>query len=124
MSRDPFKPATDQSTEFGWGPGHFPDPTIDFSDGGIKSRIPIGDPDRRQQYLDLMTAKRTDLGNPNVQDAPSFIGTSASTGGHPDYYTEGNTERYGANPALVRARGRPPAPKRKFIPFRHMERGF
>lgn len=121
MSRDPFKPTTDQSTEFGWGPGMFPDPLVDFSDGGIRSRIPIQDPDRRSQYLDLFAARRTDLNNPYSMETPAFQGT---TGAHPDYYTEGNTERYGANPKLVRTRGRPPRPKRKFTPRARMQREF
>jgi hypothetical protein len=121
VSRDPFKPTTDQSTEMGWGPGHFPDPAVDFSNGGQKSGFPIGDPDRRSQYLDLFTARRTDLNRTDVPDAPAFQGT---VGSHPDYYTEGNTERYGANPALVRARGRPPKPKVKYAPRAHMEREF
>lgn len=123
VSRDPFKPTTDQSTEMGWGPGHFPDPTVDFSDNGIRSRIPVEDPDRRSQYLDLFTTRRTDLNRTDVPELPAFAGAEA-TSIHPDYFTEGNTERYGANPALVRTRGRPPRPKRKYTPRAHMEREF
>lgn len=130
MSRNPFVQTKDQSTEMGWGAGMFPDPMIDYSDNGIKSRIPIGDPDRRQQYLDLMTARRTDLNRTDVPDLPTFqgdlpVGPGSSTPtAHPDYYTEGNTERYGANPPLVRAKGRPSKPKPKYIPRAKMEREF
>lgn len=120
MSRNPFIPTTDQTTEFGWGQGPFPEPTTDLSMGGIKSRIPIADPDRRAQYLDLFTARRTDLNRPDVPDLAAFLGTGPSP--HPDYYTDGNTERYGANPPLVQERARPPRRKWKFVPFRHMER--
>jgi hypothetical protein len=121
MSRNPFVQTKDQSTEFGFGAGHFPDPNIDFSDNGIRSGIPIADPDRSQQYLDLMAAKRTDLGRPDVRDMPGFLGTHAD---HEDYHSLGNTERYGANPPLVRAKGYPPRKKYKFTPRAHMEREF
>lgn len=120
MSRNPFVPAKDQSTEFGFGQGHFPEPSIDYSINGIKSGIPVADPDRRQQYLDLFAARRTDLNDPTVPEAPSFSGTSPTT--FRDYYTDGNTERYGANPPLVQERKRPPPKKRKFVPLNHMQR--
>lgn len=110
MSRNPFIPSASQETEFGWGPGRFPDPQIDFqsprADG--KTIAHIADPDRRQQILDLAAMKRTNLNDPTVQDMPAFQGTSGVP--HPDYYSEGNTERYGANPPLVRER-RWPRPK-------------
>lgn len=122
MSRDPFKPTTDQTTEFGWGPGKFPDPMVDFSQNGIKSGIPVADPDRRQQYLDLAAARRTDLNRTDVPDAPSFTGTSPTP--FPDYYTEGNTERFGANPKLVRTTAPPRKPKRKYTPHPTMQREF
>lgn len=119
MSRDPFKPATDQTTEFGHGPGHFPNPNLDYSQNGIKSRIPIADPDRTQQYMELMAAKRTDLNDPAVSDMPAFHGLR---GDHPDFYTEGNTERYGANPPLVQQRQKPPPKKRQVVKLHRMER--
>lgn len=121
MSRDPFKPTTDQSTEMGWGPGMFPNPSIDYSDGGIKSGFPLGDPDRRMQYLALMAARRTDLNRADVPDIPAFQGIHAP---HPDFFTEGNTERFGANPALVRARSKPPPKKHTYVPRAHMEREY
>lgn len=102
MSRYPFKPTKDQSTEFGFGEGMFPDPNIDFSDNGFKSGIPIADPDQDKQLLMLMAGRRTDLHNPAVPDMPP-----SGAGGHPDFYTLGNTDRYGASPPLVRCRIKP-----------------
>lgn len=122
MSRNPFIPAKDQTTEHGFGPGQFPDPTVDYSDNGIKSGIPIADPDRRAQILDLFMSRRTDLNRTDVQDGPAFQGTGPYH--HPDYYTCGNTERYGANPPLVRVKGRPPGKKIKYTPRAHMQREF
>lgn len=119
MSRDPFKPATDQTTEFGFGPGHFPSPKIDYSEAGRKSGIPIADPDRPQQYLDLMAARRTDLNRTDVPLTPGFQGVR---GDHEDYYTLGNTERYGANPPLVQQRKQPPKPKKQKVTPHRMER--
>jgi len=119
MSRDPFKPSTDQSTEFGFGPGKFPNPNIDYSEAGRKSGIPIADPDRHQQYLELMAARRTDLNRTDVRDMPAFQGTH---GDHDDFYTCGNTERYGANPPLVQQRRRPPPKQRTVVKRAHMER--
>jgi hypothetical protein len=121
MSRNPFVPAADQTTEFGFGPGMFPNPAIDYSAGGQKSGFPIGDPDRRQQYLDLFVGRRTDLNRTDVPDAPSY---AAESGQHPDYYTCGNTERYGANPPLVRVKDAPPRKRYKFTPRARMEREF
>lgn len=100
MSRNPFVPC-DQETEFSFGPGRFPAQDIDFSQGGFKSGFPIADPDVQQQLLDLAASRRTDLNDPGVPDMPGFAGTR---GEHPDYYTTGNTERYGANPPLIRSR--------------------
>ena len=102
MSRDPFKASKNQYTEFGFGEGQFPNPIFDFSQNGRKSKFPIADPDRRTQLLNLQAGKRTDLGNPNVEDMPRR-GDEV----HPDYYTCGNTDRYGASPPLVRSRETP-----------------
>jgi hypothetical protein len=121
MSRNPFIPTASQETEFSWGPGRFPNPAIDFQSPRQSPPVAqIADPDRRQQLLDLAAMKRTNLNDPTVQDMPAFQGTGGTQ--HPDYYSEGNTERYGANPPLVRER-RWPRPKihyKRFIP--HMER--
>ena len=122
MSRDPFKPTTDQSTEMGFGPGHFPNPNIDYSDAGRKSGIPIADPDRPQQYLELMAARRTDLNRTDVRDMPSFQGNSANGADHEDFYTDGNTERYGANPPLVQQRKAPPPKPKRIVKIHRMER--
>lgn len=103
----------------GWGPGMFPNPNIDYSQGGVKSGIPIADPDRPAQYLALMAARRTDLNRTDVQDIPTFNG---SHGDHPDFYTCGNTERFGANPPLVQQRKAPPPRKRQVVKRAHMER--
>lgn len=119
MSRDPFKPASDQSTEFGFGPGHFPNPSLDYSENGRKSKIPIADPDRPQQYLELMAARRTDLNRTDVPDMPAFQGTR---GTHEDFFTDGNTERFGANPPLVQQRSAPPPKKRYTVKIARMER--
>lgn len=99
MSRNPFLydrdagRSRDESSEYGFGPGMFADPRLDFSDGGAKSRIPIADPDGDSQLLELAMIKRTYLGNP--ADVPSP-------------YVAGNTDRYGAAPPLVRERRTPP----------------
>lgn len=119
MSRDPFKNASDQTTEMGFGPGHFPNPNFDYSEAGRKSGIPIADPDRHEQYLALMAARRTDLNRNDVRDIPAFNGLH---GDHEDYYTDGNTERYGANPPLVQQRRRPPPKKRQVVRLNRMER--
>ena len=121
MSRDPFRPATDQSTEMGWGPGMFPNPNIDYSENGRKSGIPVADPDRPQQYLELMAARRTDLNRADVPDMPAFQGTR---GDHEDFYSYGNTERYGANPPLVQQRRRPPPKKKQVVKLHRMEREY
>jgi hypothetical protein len=111
MSRNPFIPTASQETEFSWGPGRFPAPAIDFQSPRADGKaVPlIADPDRRDQIMDLAAMKRTDLNRPDVPDLPAFQGTH---GEHPDYYTEGNTERYGANPPLVRERR---WPRRKWV---------
>jgi hypothetical protein len=111
MARNPFVPASRQETEFSFGRGRFPSPEIDFQSLRADGRtVPlIADPDKNQQLLDLAAMKRTNLNDPRVQDMPSFQGTH---GEHPDYYTLGNTERYGANPPLVRERR---WPARKWI---------
>lgn len=119
MSRNPFKPTKDQTTEFGFGPGMFPNPNFDYSEAGRKSGIPIADPDRSQQYLELMAARRTDLSRTDVQDMPAFNGVR---GDHEDFYTLGNTERYGANPPLVQQRTPPPKKKRQIVKLNRMER--
>lgn len=121
MSRNPFKPTKDQTTEFGWGAGRFPQPTTDFSQGGFKSRIPIADPDRRQQHMDLAAARRTDLQNLNEFPPPAFFGQSGS---NPLHYKLGNTERFGANPPLVRERKVPDFPKEKPEVRHHTERAW
>jgi hypothetical protein len=106
MPRNPFTydrdETHDQSSEFGFGRGHFPDPRIDFSDGGIRSMIPIADPDQDAQFLELMAIRRMDLADPQDQPSP---------------YVAGNTDRYGAQPPLVRERRTPtfkpyPLPRR------------
>lgn len=100
MSRDPFqlsRDKRDQYTEFGYGAGMFPDPLIDFSQGGQRSQIPIADPTSRDQIRELMEIKGTDVADPN--DVPSP-------------YVKGNTDRFGARPPLVRER-RVPTPERR-----------
>jgi hypothetical protein len=102
MARNPFQLARDkkdQYTEFGFGAGQFPDPHFDFSDSGRKSGFPIADPDRNEQLRKLREIKRTDLNDPMDQPSP---------------YVAGNTDRYGAQPPLVRERKYPwypPEPK-------------
>lgn len=116
MPVDPFKLDKDKagnseltSTEFGFGAGHYPNPAIDYSDGGSKSRFPIADPDRDAQELELAMIKRTDLSDPAAQLNPFELG---------------NTDRYGAQPPLVRERKRPKTPRRKPVPRAKMEREF
>lgn len=119
MSRNPFVPTKDQSTEMGWGEGMFPDPNIDFSNNGQRSGFPIADPDIDKQLLMLAASKRTDLSNPAVPDMPR-----SGAGGHPDFYTLGNTDRYGAAPPLVRTRLRPKTKPVKPDPPHRMERAW
>lgn len=115
MSRNPFKPTKDQTTEFGWGGGRFPDARWDFSQGGYKSGIPIADPDRHAQYRDLAASRRSDLTSTNEFPPPAFFGQD---GTHPLHYACGNTDRYGANPPLVRETSKPdfPHPKKPVRP--------
>jgi hypothetical protein len=119
MSRNPFIPSKDQSTEMGFGAGHFPNPNFDYSEAGRKSGIPIADPDRSQQYLELMAARRTDLTRTDVPDMAGFQG---GRGDHEDFYTSGNTERFGANPPLVLQRKPPPPKPRRIVKLNRMER--
>jgi hypothetical protein len=99
----------DRSTEFGFGAGSAPDPRIDYSELGSKSLIPIADPDRTAQLLELRAIKRTDLQDPAAK---------------PDPYVTGNTERYGAQPPLVRETRAPKSPKREVPKPARMERGW
>jgi len=122
VSRNPFRPSPRQETEFSFGAGRFPDPSIDFQSLRADGRTIalIADPDSRQQLLDLAAARRTDLNDPTVTDMPAF----QNAGGvlHPDYYSAGNTERYGANPPLVRERRWPRQPRRYRFKLPRMER--
>ena len=94
-ARNPFtydRDNQERDTEFGFGAGMFPDPNIDYSEGGSISRIPIADPDSTAQLLQLAMIKRMDLADPTDQPSP---------------YVAGNTDRFGAQPPLVRERKRP-----------------
>lgn len=113
IPRDPFKPVEDQQTEMGFAEGRFPNPVLDYSGGGSLSRIPIADPDRTEQIRQLAAGRRTDLNN------PAEPGYGQGPEGGPNPYVLGNTDRYGAQPELVRNRRRPkpstyspPAPAR------------
>lgn len=96
MARNPFvydrDASHDEDSEFGFGRGHHPDPNIDYSDGGIKSRIPIADPTAEDQQMTMQMLRRMDINDPNDQPSP---------------YVAGNTDRYGAQPPLVRETRRP-----------------
>lgn len=114
MARNPFTydrdagmSGRDESSEFGFGPGMYPDPRIDYTNGGAKSRIPIADPDSDAQLLELAMIRRTDLNNPADQPSP---------------YVAGNTDRYGAAPPLVREKRTPPAGPRPRYARTRMER--
>lgn len=124
MSRNPFESARskinkDQHTEFAFGAGSFPRLDIDFSQGGFRSGFPIADPDRRQQFADLRASRRTDLTNPTEPDLPAFQGGAGMARMHTEL---GNTDRYGAQPALVRERKFPYFRRERPIPKTHMER--
>lgn len=110
---------TDQSTEFGHGAGSFPRQDLDYSQGGYRSGFPIADPDRKQQFLDLRASKRTDLTNPAEPELPAFEGGQGPARMH---YVPGNTERYGAQPPIVRQRRRPRYRRPDFLRKTHMER--
>ena len=94
--RDPFlydkDMSHDEDSEFGFGRGQHPDPRIDFTDDGDKSMIPIADPDHDDQMLTLRMIRRLDINDPNTRLSP---------------YDLGNTDRYGAQPPLVRETKRP-----------------
>lgn len=109
--RNPFgydrDSVSEQDTEYGFGRGRFPDPNIDFSEVGVKSRIPIADPDRTEQLRDLAAIRRMDVNDPAAQ---------------PDPYVCGNTDRYGAQPPLVRERRAPTTPRPKYTQRPRMER--
>jgi hypothetical protein len=99
-ARDPFQLDRDQSerdTEYGFGAGKFPDPRFDYSGGGSISGITIADPTRHEQELELAMLRRMDVSDPNDQPSP---------------YVCGNTDRYGAQPPLVRETKPPRNPKR------------
>ena len=94
-ARNPFtydRDNLERDTEFGFGAGMFPDPNIDYTEGGAISRIPIADPDSTAQLLQLAMIKRMDLADSTDQPSP---------------YVAGNTDRFGAQPPLVRERKRP-----------------
>lgn len=120
MSRNPFVPTKDQATEFGFGAGRFPRQDIDFSQGGFRSGLPIADPDRQAQLLDLAAGKRTDLQNPAEPDLPAFQGAGGVSA--PMHYKAGNTERYGAQPPLVKEKRAPRYRRPQIPPKTHMER--
>lgn len=99
MPNDPFKTSRiDQETEFGWGPGQYPDPILDYSGGGGLSRFPIAQPDVITQHWTLAAIRRTDVSDPFAPVDP---------------YVPGNPDRFGAQPPLVRVRGRYKRPKYK-----------
>lgn len=109
-ARDPFqldKDQTDRSTEYGFGAGKYPDPRFDYSGGGSISHIPIADPDRDEQHLELAMIRRTDVSNPADQPSP---------------YVMGNTDRFGAQPPLVRETKPPKNPRRVYPPPLRMQR--
>jgi hypothetical protein len=93
MPRDPFNTlhARESETEFSWGEGMYPDPILDYSGRGSRSRFPVADPDVRDQLRNLAALRRTDLSSPFAVADP---------------YVAGNPDRYGAQPPLVRKRGR------------------
>lgn len=105
MPRDPFGTlANDQESEFGFGEGMYPDPILDYSRGGGRSRFPLADPDPIAQRRNLAAIRRTDVSSPYAAADP---------------YVPGNPDRFGAAPPLVRKRGRykpshykPPRPPR------------
>lgn len=113
MPRNPFTYDKDagpsQETEFGFGRGHFPNPAIDFSEGGAKSGIPVADPDRIEQARTLAEIRRLDVNDPNDKPSP---------------FVAGNTDRYGAQPPLVRERNSPPRPRYTRGTKPRMERGW
>lgn len=122
MARNPFQPTRDQYTEFSFGRGRFAPIEVDFQSPRASENFgvaQVADPDRQQQLLDLAASKRTNLNDPTVADMPSFQGTRAE---HPDYHSLGNTERYGANPPLIRERGWPKYRRYIYTKLNIMER--
>lgn len=110
MARNPLRLDKDQDerdTEYGFGAGMFPDPRLDYSGGGSHSRIPIADPDRHEQLLELAMIKRMDVSNPADQPSP---------------YVLGNTDRFGAAPPLVRETKRPKYTRQPPKPPHRMQR--
>jgi hypothetical protein len=103
--RDPFTydvgSQQNSETEFGYGRGRFANPSLDYSEGGAKSGIPVADPDRTEQLRTLAEIRRMDINDPNATPSP---------------YVCGNTDRYGAQPPLVRERKTPQsAPRPRYV---------
>lgn len=111
MPRDPFTydvgSQHNSETEFGFGRGRFANPELDYSGGGAHSRIPIADPDRTEQIRKLAEIRRMDVNDPNATPSP---------------YVTGNTDRYGAQPPLVRERRQPQSSPRPRYTQPRMER--
>ena len=109
--RDPFLydvgSHQNSETEFGFGRGRFANPELDYSAGGAKSGIPLADPDRTEQIRKLAEIRRLDNMDPNATPSP---------------YVEGNTDRFGAQPPLVRERKQPEASPRPRYTHPRMER--
>lgn len=104
---DPFKNHVNKPnvySEFGNPEGMHPDPALDYSGGGTISRFPIADPDTMGMVLALRMARRTDVANPSAPMDP---------------YLPGNPDRFGAQPPLVRRRGKfQPSKRRVPVPPR------
>jgi len=109
--RDPFTydvgSQQNSETEFGFGRGRFANPELDYSGGGAISGIPIADPSRNEQIRTLAEIRRMNVNDPQATPSP---------------YVEGNTDRYGAQPPLVRERKQPQKSPRPRYTAPHMER--
>ena len=85
-------------SEFGNPEGMHPDPNLDFSGGGSRSKFPIADPDTMGNVLLMRMMHRTDVANASSPMDP---------------YQAGNPDRFGAQPPLVRRRSVPPYKHRR-----------
>lgn len=107
LHKHPANMAAHEESEMGWGLGMFPHPSIDYSIGGSKSRFPIADPDVQAQLRTLAAIKRTDV---------ALAGEVANP------FVAGNTDRFGAQPPLVRQRAHYIPSRYKPLPRARMHR--
>ena len=84
---------TPGASEYCHGPGLYPHPNVDYSQGGKRDGFPVALPTLQNQLLQMLMEKRTDSADPNARLV--YEGPDA----------RGNLDRYGPNPAPVKTPG-------------------